>query len=56
MQYKYCFKIIYRILKNIRKSDVFFFSEIPIILNGDFAQILLIVYRANRARTVAANL
>jgi len=55
MQYKYCFEIIYRTLKDIRGSDVFF-KGISIILDGDFAQILLVVRRANRARIIAANL
>ncbi len=55
MQYKYCFEIVHRTLKDIRKSDVFF-REISIILGGDFVQILLVVRRANRARIVAANL
>ena len=55
MQYKYCFEVIYRILKDIRGSDALF-GGIFVILGGDFAQILLVVRRANRARTVAANL
>ena len=55
MQYKYYFEVIYRILKNIRGSDALF-EEILVILGGDFAQILLVVRRANRARTVAVNL
>jgi hypothetical protein len=32
------------------------FGGLPVILNGDFAQILPVIKRANRARTVAANL
>ncbi len=55
MQYKYYFEIIYRILKDIRGFNVFF-KGILIILDGDFAQILLVVRRANRARIVAVNL
>ena len=55
MQHKYCFEAVHRTLKDIRESDALF-GGISIILGGDFAQILLIVCRANRARTVAANL
>ena len=55
MQYKYCFEVVYRILKDIRGSDVFF-ERISIILGGDFAQILLVVCRVNRVRIIAVNL
>ncbi len=55
MQYKYYFETIHRILKNICRSNTLF-GKIPIILGGDFAQILPIVRKANRARTIAANL
>jgi len=55
IQYKYYFEVVHRTLKDIRGFDVFF-EGIPVILGGDFAQILLIVRRANRVRIIAANL
>ncbi len=55
IQHKYCFETIHRILKDIRGFDVLF-RRIPIILGGDFAQILLVICRANCARTIAVNL
>ncbi len=55
MQHKYYFEVVHRTLKDIRGFDVFF-EGIPVILGGDFAQILSVVRRANRARTIAANL
>jgi hypothetical protein len=55
MQNKYDFKAVNRILRDIRNCEEPF-SGLLIILNGDFAQILPMVKRANRARTVAANL
>ncbi len=55
MQHKYYFEIVYRTLKNIHRSNTLF-RKIPIILGGDFAQILLIIRRVNRARIIAANL
>ena len=55
IQYKYCFEVVYRILKDIRGSNALF-GGILVILGGDFAQILLVVRRVNRARIIAANL
>jgi hypothetical protein len=55
MQNKYDFEIINRILRDIRDYEEPF-GGLPVILNSDFAQILPIIKRANRARTVAANL
>jgi len=55
MQHKYYFEVVHRTLKDIRGSNALF-RKIPVILGGDFAQILLIVRRTNRARTIAANL
>jgi len=51
MQYKYCFEIIHRILKDIRRSDVLF-RGILIIFGGDFAQILPVIHKVNYVRTV----
>jgi hypothetical protein len=55
MQNKYDFKAVNRTLRDIRDCEKPF-SGLPVILNSDFAQILFIIKRANRARTVAANL
>jgi hypothetical protein len=55
MQNKYDFETINRTLRDIRNYEKPF-SGLPVILSGDFAQILPMVKRANRARTVTANL
>jgi PIF1-like helicase len=55
MQNKYDFKAINRILRDIRDCEKPF-SGLLIIFNGDFAQILSVIKRANRARIVTANL
>jgi ATP-dependent DNA helicase PIF1 len=55
MQNKYDFKAINRTLRDIRDYEEPF-GGLPVILNSDFAQILPVVKRANRARTMAANL
>jgi PIF1-like helicase len=55
MQNKYDFKAINRILRDIRDCEKLF-SGLSVILDSDFAQILLVIKRANRVRTVAANL
>jgi ATP-dependent DNA helicase PIF1 len=55
MQNKYDFKTINRTLRDIRNCEKPF-SGLLIIFDSDFAQILPVVKRANRARTVAANL
>jgi hypothetical protein len=44
MQYKYCFKVIHRLLVDLRSIiDDILFGGVPIILRRDFAQILLVV-------------
>jgi ATP-dependent DNA helicase PIF1 len=55
MQNKYDFEAVNRTLRDIRNCEEPF-GGLPMILSGDFAQILPVVKRANRARTVAANL
>ena len=55
MQNKYDFEVVDRTLRDIRDCEKPF-GGLPVILSGDFAQILPVVKRANRARTVAANL
>jgi ATP-dependent DNA helicase PIF1 len=55
MQNKYDFKAVNRILRDIRDYEELF-SGLSMIFGSDFAQILPVIKRANRARTVAANL
>jgi len=55
MQSKYDFEAVDRTLRDIRDCEEPF-GGLSVILGGDFAQILPVVKRANRARTVAANL
>jgi hypothetical protein len=55
MQNKYDFKAVNRILRDIRDCEKPF-GGLPVIFNSDFAQILPMIKRANRARTMTANL
>lgn len=55
MQHRYCFEAVSRTLADIRGNDLSF-GGIPVILGGDFAQILPVIPRGNRATTVTANL
>ena len=55
MQHKYCFDAVNRTLNDIRQQDEnALFGNIPIIFGGDFAQILPVVRRGNRAAIVNA--
>ena len=54
-QHKYCFEAVSRSLNDIRGTgDDCLFGNIPVVLVGDFTQILPIVRRGNHAQTVAA--
>jgi hypothetical protein len=55
MQNKYDFEAVNRTLRDIRDYEEPF-GGLLIIFSGDFAQILPVIKRANRARIVAANL
>jgi ATP-dependent DNA helicase PIF1 len=55
MQNKYDFETVNRTLRDIRDCEKPF-GGLSVILNDNFAQILPVVKRANRARTMAANL
>ena len=56
MQHKYCFEAVNRTLNDIRQQDKSaFFGNIPIIFRGDFAQILPVVRRGNRAAIQVVN-
>ena len=51
MQHKYCFEAVHRTLMDVR-ADNALFSGLPIMLSGDFAQILPVVQRGNWAAIV----
>ena len=55
MQYYYYFKAVHRMLTDVRSNDSTF-GGLPTILGGDFAQILPVVPRGNRAAIVGAYL
>ena len=53
MQHKYCFEAVNRTLNDIcHASDNDLFGNIPIVFGGDFAQIIPVVPRGNRAAIV----
>jgi hypothetical protein len=55
IQYKYCFEVVYRLMGNLRSvTDNILFGGVPIILRGDFAQILPVVPYSSQADTVRA--
>ena len=55
MQHKYCFKVVHRLLVNLRSvTDDVLFGGVPVVLGGDFAQILPVVPHGSRADTVRA--
>lgn len=53
MQYKHYFKAVDRYLQDICNYDLLF-GGIPILLGGDFAQILPVIKRGSRATIVSA--
>ena len=53
IQHYYCFKAVYYILIDIYSNDSIF-SRLPTILSGNFAQILPVIPRGNRAAIVGA--
>ena len=55
MQNRYCFEAVDRMLQDIRDCARPF-GGIPVILGGDFAQILPVVPRGSRADIVAVSL
>ena len=55
MQYKYCFEVVYRLLTDLRSvTDDLLFGGVPVILGGDFAQILPVIKRGSRPEIVRA--
>ncbi len=55
MQHKYCFTFVHCTFTNLLQNE-HIFDEIFMILNDDFAQILLVVSRDNREAIVNANI
>lgn len=53
MQHKLCFEVVDRLLKDLRDPD-HLFGGVPILLGGDFAQILPVMKSGSRADVVAA--
>ena len=55
MQHKQCFMAVHRTFTDLLGNDDLF-GGIPMVLGGDFAQILPVVPRGNREAVVAANI
>ena len=57
MQHKYCFEAVNRTLNDICEiaDSAGYFGNIPIVLGGDFAQILPVVPKGNRAGMVTVS-
>ena len=53
MQHRYCFEAVHQTLIDIRVDNALF-GRLPVILGGDFAQILPVVQRGNWAAVVDA--
>jgi hypothetical protein len=53
MQHRYCFEAVHRMLQDVRSSTALF-GGLPLIAGGDFAQILPVVRRGQRAAVVDA--
>jgi hypothetical protein len=55
MQNKYCFEVVHRLMVDLRSvTDDVLFGGVPVILGGDFAQILPVVPHGSRADIVRA--
>src|SRR6516162_3579215 len=56
MQHKFCFEAVHRTFQDICDDNDHLFGGIPMLFGGDFAQILPVVPKGNRAQTVNASL
>jgi hypothetical protein len=55
MQHKYCFEVVHRLIVDLRSvADDVLFGGVPIVLGGDFAQILPVVPHGSRTDIVRA--
>ena len=53
MQYCFCFEAVDQMLQDIR-GDNCLFGDLPMVMGGDFAQILPVVRQGTRATIVGA--
>ncbi len=53
MQHHFYFEVVDQMLQDIRSNNRLF-GGLPVIMGGDFAQILLVVYQDTRATIVGA--
>jgi hypothetical protein len=55
MQHKYCFEVVHRLMVDLRSvADDVLFGGVPVVLGGDFAQILPVVPHGSRTEIVRA--
>ena len=54
MRHKYCFEAVHRTLCDVRDEPNLLFGGLPVVLGGDFAQILPVIIRGNCAAIVDA--
>jgi hypothetical protein len=55
MQHRFCFEAVDRLMQDLHQNDLLF-GGVPVVLGGDFAQILPVVKRGRRADVVSASL
>src|SRR5262249_37795964 len=56
MQHKYCFEVVHRLLVDLRSTtDDILFGGVPVILGGDFAQILPAISFDSSSRSSASS-
>lgn len=55
MQHRFCFEAVDRLMQDLHQNNLLF-GGIPVVLGGDFAQILPVVKRGRRADIVGASL
>ena len=53
MQHRFCFEAVNRIFQDIRSNDRLF-GGLPVIMGGDFAQVLPVVCQGTRATIIGA--
>ena len=57
MQHKYCFEVVHRLLADVRSvSEDVLFGGVPVLLGGDFSQILPVIPQGSRGDIIAASL
>ena len=57
MQHRHCFEAVHRLLIDIRSTESnLLFGGVPVILGGDFAQILPVIPNGSRTQVIAASL